>query len=294
MSRFSFVADHYHAFGVKRLCRVLNVSRSGYYRWCNAAPARLARQADDERLAARIRQVHTDSQATYGSPRIHAELRASGEQVNRKRVERVMRRHRIIGRHQRRRCRTTIPAATSPMPDLLNRDFATGPADGRWCGDITYLPIGDGQWMYLATVLDIGTRRLVGYSMATHMRAELVIDALTAAVRTRGGDVTGVIFHSDHGAQYTSQAFAAACAAAGVHQSMGMVGSSADNSLAESFFATLKREIQPARGWSSARQARLAVFSWLTFYNTRRRHSTLGHLSPIEYEQRSTRLATAA
>ena len=242
----------------------------------------------------RVRRIHAGSGATYGSPRVNAELRGQGHRVNRKRVERVMREHRIVGRHLRRRCRTTIPdPSASPVPDLLRRDFSTGAANARWCGDVTYLPVAS-RWMYLATVIDIGTRRLLGYSMAERMRAELVIDALNAAVATRGGNVAGVIFNSDHGAQYTSKAFADACAAAGVRQSMGAVGSSADNSLAEAFFASLKREILPTHGWPDMHQARLEVFRWLTFYNTRRRHSALGRLSPAEYEQRSSTLAAAA
>jgi transposase InsO family protein len=294
LSRFSFVESHHRAFGVKRLCQILGVSRSGFYAWRQAASSRAARQAADQSLAEQIRKIHAGSGATYGSPRVHAELHGQGHRVNRKRVERVMREHRIVGRHLRRRCRTTIPdPSASPVPDLLRRDFSTGAANARWCGDVTYLPVA-GKWMYLATVIDIGTRRLIGYSMATHMRAELVIDALNAAVATRGGNVAGVIFNSDHGAQYTSKAFAEACAAAGVRQSMGAVGSSADNSLAEAFFASLKREILPAHGWPNTHQARLEVFRWLTFYNTRRRHSALGHLSPAEYEQRSSMLAAAA
>ncbi|MGI8334385.1 IS3 family transposase [Actinomadura scrupuli] len=153
----------------------------------------------------------------------------------------------------------------------------------------------DGRWMYLATVIDLYSRRLVGYSMADHMRADLVIDALHAAVQSQGGNVTGVIFHTDRGSQYSSTAFAQACAAAGVCRSMGAVGSSADNALAESFFASLKREILPTRGWPTIGQARLAVFGWLTFYNTRQRHSALGYLSPAGYETRSTTtLPTAA
>nr|WP_194293588.1 integrase core domain-containing protein [Actinomadura macrotermitis] len=148
--------------------------------------------------------------------------------------------------------------------------------------------------MFPATVIDIGTRRLVGYSMAEHMRADLVADALDSAVQAWSGDITGVIFHSDHGGQCHSAAFAAACAASGVQQSMGTVGSGANNALAEAFFACLKREILPASGWSSTLQARLAVFGWLDFYNTRRRHSALGYLSPIEYETRSSTLAAAA
>ncbi|WP_433236197.1 IS3 family transposase [Actinomadura nitritigenes] len=294
LSRFSFVEARHRAFGVKRLCRVLGVSRSGFYRWRQATAARAARKAADRSLAERIRKIHAGSGATYGSPRVHSELRDQGHRVNRERVERVMREHAIVGRHLRRRCRTTVPdRSASPVPDLLRRDFSVGAADVRWCGDVTYLPVA-GRWMYLATVIDIGTRRLFGYSMAEHMRAELVVDALNAAVATRGGNVAGVIFTSDHGAQYTSRAFAEACAVAGVRRSMGVVGSSADNSLAEAFFASLKREILPAGGWPSTGQARMAVFRWLTFYNTRRRHSALGYLSPVEYEQRSSRLAAAA
>lgn len=294
MSRFGFVEDHRGAFGVQRLCRVLGLSRSGYYRWRGSAPARAARVAADARLAGRIRGVHAASGGVYGSPRVHAELREAGTMVNRKRVERVMREHGIVGRHQRRRYRTTVPApAAAAVPDLLRRDFSIGRADERWCGDVTYLPVA-GQWMFLATVIDIGTRRVVGYSMAEHMRAELVVDALNAAVRTRGGEVPGVIFNSDHGGQYASAAFAGACAAAGIRQSMGAAGSSADNALAEAFFASLKREILPADGWSTITQARLAVFGWLAFYNTHRRHSALGYLSPTEYEKRSTTLTAAA
>lgn len=180
------------------------------------------------------------------------------------------------------------------MADLVKRDFTATAPDVCWVGDITYLPVG-GRWIYLATVIDVYSRRLIGYSMADHMRADLVIDALNAAVRMRGGRVHNVVFHSDHGAQYTSAAFATACAAAKIRQSMGAIGSSADNALSEAFFATLKREILPARGWPTTRHARLAVFTWLSFYNTRRRHSALGHLSPTEYETRPTnKLASAA
>lgn len=183
---------------------------------------------------------------------MHAELREAGTMVNRKRVERVMREHGIVGRHQRRRYRTTVPApAAAAVPDLLRRDFSVGRADERWCGDVTYLPVA-GRWMFLATVIDIGTRRVVGYSMAEHMHAELVVDALNAAVRTRGGEVPSVIFNSDHGGQYASAAFAGACAAAGIRQSMGAAGSSADNALAEA----------PAAGPPSPRPAWRSLAGW--------------------------------
>ncbi|WP_443065564.1 IS3 family transposase [Streptomyces sp. NBC_00557] len=296
VSRFEFVADHRDAFGVKRLCTVLNLSRSGFYRWLKTAPARAAKKADDAALTRRIRKVHTESGKTYGAKRITAELRAGGVMVNRKRIERLMRQHGIQGRRLKRRHRTTIPdPAAQAVPDLLRRNFTASAPDRAWVGDITYLPVAGGKFLYLATVIDVFSRRLLGWSMAEHMRAELVIDALNAAVRTRGGQGDGIIFHSDHGAQYGSKAFADACHQAGILRSMGAVGTSADNAAAESFFASLKREILPdRRGWPSERAARLAVFRWLGFYNHRRRHSTIGYLAPVAFEQRSTTLAIAA
>ncbi|MEU0478758.1 IS3 family transposase [Streptosporangium sp. NPDC006013] len=288
VSRFEFVADHRGAFGVKRLCRVLRVSRSGFYRWIKAAPARAARAAADAALAQEIKQIHEEFDGTYGSPRVTAELREKGHQVNHKRIARVMRRFGIVGLHLRKKVRTTMPEPShQKVPDLIKRDFTAAAPNQRYVGDITYLPIGDGQFLYLATVLDLHSRRLAGWSIADHMRTELVIDALRAAAATRGS-LDGAIFHSDHGAQYTSADFAKVCAELGVRRSMGAVGTSADNSAAEAFNASLKREtLQHAKRWPSARQARLAVFKWITRYNTRRRHSTLDYRSPIDYEQQT-------
>nr|WP_157570734.1 IS3 family transposase [Microtetraspora malaysiensis] len=287
VSRFQFVADHRDAFGVKRLCRVLAVSRSGFYQWLKAAPARAERAEADAALAEEIKRIHDEFDGTYGSPRVTAELRARGRRVNRKRVTRVMRVFGIAGLRLRKKVRTTVSEPShQKVPDLLQRDF-TAPAPGRrYVGDITYLPLADGGFLYLATVLDLHSRRLAGWSIADHMRTELVADALRAAQATRGS-LTGAIFHSDHGAQYTSAEFAALCGRLGVRQSMGVVGSSADNAAAEAFNASLKREtLQGARHWSTAHAARLAVFRWITRYNTRRRHSALDYLSPTEYEQR--------
>ncbi|MFG2078705.1 IS3 family transposase [Nonomuraea maritima] len=288
VSRFEFVDDHRDAFGVKRLCRVLKVSRSGFYRWVKAAPARAERAAADTALAEEIRQIHAAFDGTYGSPRVTAELRARGHTVNHKRVARVMRRTGVVGIHLRKKVRTTVPEPShQKVPDLIKRDFTASAPNRRYVGDITYLPVGEGRFLYLATVLDLGSRRLAGWSIADHMRTELVVDALRAAAATRGS-LHGAIFHADHGSQYTSDEFARVCAELGVRQSMGAVGSSADNAAAEAFNATLKREtLQGAKGWSSAREARLAVFRWITRYNTRRRHSTLGYLSPIDYEQQA-------
>ena len=250
----------------------------------------------DARLARRIRKIHTESDGTYGVPRITAELREAGIAVNHKRVARVMRRIGLEGVHRRQKVRTTIPEpSATPVPDLIQRDFTASEPNTKYVGDITYLPTGDGQFLYLATVLDLCSKRLVGWSIADHMRTELVTDALEAAARTRGGSLDGAIFHSDNGAQYASKEFAKVCRKLGVTRSRGTVGTSADNAAAESFNASLKREtLQGEKAWPNAREARLAVFRWVTRYNTRRRHSSLGQVSPITFEQRSVTLTVAA
>jgi transposase InsO family protein len=296
VNRFQFVEEHHHTFGVKRLCQVLQVARSSFYRWRKAAAARLARQRADAALAARIRTIHAELDGTYGSPRITAELRDQGLRVNHKRIERVMRAFGIAGLRLRRKVRTTVPDPdATPVPDLIGRVF-TAPGPGqRYVGDITYLPVADGSFLYLATVLDLGSRRLAGWSIADHMRTGLVVDALQAAAATRGGRLNGAIFHSDNGAQYCSKEFERACRRLGVTRSRGAVGTSADNAAAESFNASLKREtLQGAAAWPSSPTARQAVFAWITRYNTRRRHSALGQLSPINYEKTTGSLTAAA
>jgi transposase InsO family protein len=299
VNRFQFVDDHRGRFGVKRLCQVIGVARSSYYHWVATAAARAKRAAADAVLAEQIRTVHYGSDGTYGVPRITAELRDGGQRVNHKRVARVMRDIGLAGLRLRRRHRTTIADPTAAKaPDLVGRDFTAAQVNTRYVGDITYLPVGDRRFLYLATVIDLASRRLAGWAIAEHMRADLVIDALRAAERSRGS-LAGAIMHTDHGAQYTSKAFAAACATAGVRQSMGAVGSSADNAAAESFNASFKREtLQGRRHWATEREARLAAFWWLHRYNTVRRHSRLGQRSPIAYETihttRSTTLAAAA
>jgi transposase InsO family protein len=288
-SRFRFISTHRAVYGVKRLCRILAVSRSGFYRWIASEPAQQGRAAAEDQLAAQIATVHADSGGVYGSPRVTVELRAQGVPVNRKRVERLMRQRGIVGRHLRRRRRTTIPdPAQRPVTDLIGRDFTAERPDQRWCGDITYLRVGDG-WLFLATVIDIATRRLVGWSINTHMRTNLVIDALNAAVAARGGHVDGVIFHSDKGSQYGSADFTAVCDRHGIRRSTGRTGSSYDNALAESFFATLKRELDvDRRTWTCETDARRDLFRWIAFYNHRRRHSALDYLSPADYERSLT------
>ena len=275
MSRFQFVADHCHAYEVKRLCELVEVERSSYYAWRTSAPTRAARTAADTALAERIRAVHTVDN-TYGAPRITAELNdgaPAGEKINHKRIARVMREHGIAGYRRRRTIRTTVPEpADQKVPDLIKRDFTAEAPNRKYVGDITYLPVADGSNLYLATVIDCYSRRLVGWAIAEHMRTELIGNALINAAATRG-DLSGSIFHSDHGSQYTSRDFAALCTKLGVTQSMGAVGTSADNSLAESFNAALKREVlQDADTWPDPNTCRHQVFAWAVRYNTRRRH----------------------
>jgi transposase InsO family protein len=294
VTRFQFVADHQNAFEVKRLCQIVGIARSSFYAWADAAEGRAARAAADQQLAERIRAVHAEhrSNRAYGAPRVTAELNdgAPAEQrVNHKRVARVMAANAITGIRLRRRVRTTVPEPSDQLvPDLLERNFTADEPNRVYVGDITYLPCGSGQNLYLATVIDCFSRRLIGWSIADHMRTELVTDALTAAAATRRG-LSGAVFHSDHGAQYSSRAYAGVCTRLGVTRSMGAVGSSADNALAESFNATLKREILAgAAGWDSPGHARREVFAWITRYNTGRRHSACGQTSPNAYEARRT------
>ncbi|MGC0417865.1 transposase InsO family protein [Embleya sp. AB8] len=222
MIRFQYVADHHDAYGVKRLCTLLAVSRSGFYRRREAGPARAERERADRVPTERITEIHRESDSTYGSPRITAELRGEGRPVNHKRVERLMRRSGIVGVHLRKKVRTTIPALdATPVPDLLQRDFSATAPNQKYVGDITYLPIGDGQFLYLATVLDLHSKRLAGWSIADHMCTELIADALRAAADTRGGNLRGAIFHSDNEAQYASREFAALCDRFGVIRSPG-------------------------------------------------------------------------
>ncbi|WP_420718666.1 IS3 family transposase [Streptomyces sp. NRRL S-813] len=285
VNRFQFVADHQRRYGVKRLCTILGIARSSFYNWRRTAADRAARQAADARLAARIRAVHRESDGTYGVPRITAELRDDGERINHKRIARVMRSIGLTGVRLRRRHRTTVADPTAAKaPDLIGRDFTASEPNTKYVGDITYLPPDGGKFLYLATVIDLASRRLTGWAIADHMRTDLVTDALAAAERTRGS-LAGAVMHTDHGGQYTSRAFAHACRQAGVRQSMSAIGSSADNALADSFNATFKREtLQGRKTWSSEREARLDAFRWLNRYNTRRRHSRLGQRSPIAYE----------
>jgi putative transposase len=272
-------ADH----AIMTMCRVLGISPSGYHAWRRREPS--ARQLADAELSEKIRTIHAESRGTYGAPRIHAELADKGVLVGRKRVARLMGADRLEGASRRRGVRTTRRRLEArPAPDLVDRDFTADGPNRLWVADITYVPTWTG-FLFLAVVLDAWSRRVVGWSMATHLRTELVLDALEMALAQRRP--TEVIHHSDQGSQYTSIAFGQRCREAGVRPSMGSVGDCFDNALCESFFATLECELLDRHRFPTQAAARLAVFEFLEgWYNRRRRHSALGYLSPAEFERR--------
>jgi transposase InsO family protein len=276
-------AEKAQRHNVKRACQLLEVSRSAYYAR-RGGPSPRARA--DAELAEQIIAVHDASAGTYGAPRVHAELRALGRRHSRKRIARLMRRAGRRGRAPRRWRTTTIPDPAAPArPDLVGRDFATAPGqlNARWCGDITYINTWEG-WLYLATVIDLASRRVVGWATADNLRTDLVAAALTDAVATR--QPTGpVIFHSDRGCQYVSAQYARLADQLGVRLSVGRRGQCWDNAVAESFFATIKTELLDRQAWPTRARAHQAIFEWIEgWYNTRRRHSTLDYLSPAAYE----------
>jgi transposase InsO family protein len=286
MSRYRFVAAEKQAEqSVARACTVLEVSPSAYYQWCKQE--RSQREQADVRLGERIVSIHQESRGTYGAPRVHRQLRREGTRCGRKRVARLMSVRGLAGRCRRRFKPTTIadPEARDLAPDLLQRAF--GPAslvpNQAWVGDITYLRTGEG-WCYLATVLDLASRRIVGFAVAGHMRASLVCEALEMALRARRPQ-PGLVFHSDRGSQYTSREFRELLASCGVRQSLSRPRQCWDNAVAESFFATLKTELVYRQSWPTRAIARTAVFEYIeVFYNRRRMHSSLGYVSPVEYE----------
>ncbi len=269
-------------FPVAAACQAAGVIRSAWYAWAaRAAQEPSQRQREEARLVGEIRRIHTRSGATYGAPRVHAELGRRGWMVNHKRVERLMRTHRIVGyRPRRRRSLTRQDHAAPPAPDLLGRLFDPERPDVAWCGDVTYIPTDEG-WLYLASVIDLASRHLLGYSMGTHHDAQLVCDALDAAVTTRGRQrMPDMIFHTDRGSEYS----AGACVRLGLRRSMSRTGSCLDNAVAESWFASLKVELVDRHHWPTRAEARAAIFAWIHYYNRCRLHSARSYLPPIEWE----------
>jgi transposase InsO family protein len=277
---------------VKRACELLEVSRAACY--ANRADSPSTRQLVDQELTEHIRQAHQRSKGRYGAPRIHAQLRRDGHRHGRKRIARLMRAAGLHGRTPRRFKRTTIadPAAAA-RADLVRRDFAVDAAavNTRWCGDITYIPTWEG-WLYLATVIDIASRRIVGFAMAEHLRAELACDALTNAIAARD-PAPGVIFHADRGCQYTSSDYALLAGDLAVRLSTGRTGQCWDNALAESFFASLKGECLDLQPWPTRAGARRATVDYIAWYNGTRLHSALGYQTPDEYESITRKEVTA-
>lgn len=266
------------------MARVLGVSRAGYYAWLQRPPS--AHAQADAALLKRVRTVHATSRETYGAPRVHAELQAGGERHSRKRVARLMREASLAGASRRRHGPVTTQRDKDarPAPDLVDRDFAAPGPNQLWVADITYVPTAAG-FLYLAVVLDAWSRKVVGWAMANHLRAELVLDALEMAVGQRRPP-RDVIHHSDQGSQYTSLAFGTRCKKAGVRPSLGSVGDAYDNAMCESFFATLECELLDRRRFASQAEARVACFSFIEgFYNPVRLHSALGYRSPVRYEE---------
>jgi putative transposase len=280
---FQFMHREKKHFPVAVMADVLKVNRTAYYSWVKRGPS--ARELQDRDLTRMIKEIHAANRGVYGAPRIHAELRmAYGIKVSKKRVARLMVKARISGLMPKRRGKTTIRVpGVRVADDLVLRNFTATGRNQVWVADITYLKTWEG-WVYLAAVQDLYSRKIVGWSMADHMRAELVVDAVKMAVHRRQPD-KGLIHHSDQGSQFVSLAFGQLARANGINRSMGQVGSAYDNAVAETFFATLKKELISRRTWPTKAELRPEVFEYIEgFYNRRRRHSYLGWLSPSDFE----------
>ena len=276
---------HQAHYPVATQCRLLGVSTSGYYAWRRRGTSAQA-EADWE-LLSMVQAIHTGSRGTYGAPRIHAELAAEGVCVGRKRVARLMRSVALAGVSRRKRPPTTVRSqGTAKAPDLVQRQFTAEAPDRLWVADITYVPTGAG-FLYLAVVVDVFSRRVVGWAMESHIRTELVLQALNMALSLRRPQ--DVIHHSDQGIQYTAYAFGKLCREWSVRPSMGSVGDCYDNALCESFFASLECELLDRRFFQTHAEARMAVFQYIKgWYNTHRRHSSIGYHAPIAFERRYT------
>jgi putative transposase len=280
---FKFIDAEKANYPISLLCRILKVSRSGYYDWKDRSPSK--RNRENAALTEKIREIHNRSRRIYGYPRVHAELRALGVRCSKKRVARLMRKASLQGCVRGRRKRTTRRDEHAiPAPDLVGRNFAAAAPNKVWTADITYVHTQEG-FLYLAFILDVYSRKVVGWSMAHHLRAEMVVDALEMALwRRKPG--AGLVHHSDRGVQYTSLSFGKRLEEAGIVPSMGRAGSALDNAISESFVASLKCELLYGHRFPSREAARIAIFDYIEgFYNRVRRHSSLGYLSPSDYEQ---------
>ena len=284
-----FIHDHVADFPVQVMCAVLGVSRGGYYAWAGRAES--ARAADDRALATEIRAAHEASRGRYGSPRVHAELRARGRRIGRKRVARLMRGMGLAARRRRRFRRTTDSRHAFPIaPNLLERNFTAEAPDRVWLADLTYIWTAQG-WLYLAAVLDLYTRRVVGWAMADHLRHELTLAALDMAI-VRQRPAPGLVHHADRGVQYAAHGYRARLRRHGMVCSMSRKGDCWDNAPMESFFATLKGELVEAAEYDTRDEARADLFQYIEgFYNRRRLHSGLGYLTP---EQKAAAFQSAA
>lgn len=292
MSCYRLIDAEKANYSVSLLCKVLKVSRSGYYNWKDRPPSK--RDRENATLTKRIREVHHRSRGTYGYPRVHAELRALGVRCSRKRVARLMRKDRLQGciRGRKRKHTTRQDPLAVPAPDLVERNFAAPAPNKLWTADIAYMSTEEG-FLYLAFILDVYSRKVVGWSMANHLRSELVTAALEMAIHRRNPSA-GLIHHSDRGSQYTALSFGKKLEEAGIMPSMSRVGSALDNAISESFVSTLKSEIG-VRRYPTRQAARASVFEFIElFYNRVRRHSSLGYLSPDEYEQATIVVEEAA
>jgi putative transposase len=291
--KLRFVAEEAAQHPVSLLCRTVGISRQAFYQAKRRGIS--ARRLDDQRLSERVLAAFAASRETYGAPRIHAELQAQGERVGRKRIARLMRQAGLQGvsRRGRRRATTQRDELAAAAPDRLQRRFVADGPDRVWVADLTYLPTGEG-WLFLGVIMDLWSRRIVGWSMRDDLKAELVIDALGMAV-TRRRPAPGLIHHSDRGSQYTSLAYGRTLRDCGLLASMGRRGDAYDNAAAESCIATIKCELVHRTRFTTRDQARLAVFDFIEcFYNPHRRHSRLGNISPNEYENIHQAAADAA
>jgi transposase InsO family protein len=281
--RFAFIQAEKAQFPVTVMCRILQVAKSGFYAWCSRPEAH--RTSDDRRLKVQIRASHEESKRRYGSPRIHGDLKEVGEQVSRKRVARLMKEEGIVGRKKRRFVRTTDSKHNLPVsPNVLERDFTAEKPNQSWVGDITYLRTIEG-WLFLAVLIDLFSRKVVGWSIHTSLETAIASRALEMARNTREVE-PGLIHHTDRGVQYASGDYQKLLEGAAVIGSMSRKGNCWDNAVAESFFSSLKIEIgELLEGGASPQEVRSAVTEYLTWYNLKRRHSSLGYVSPVAFEE---------